>query len=79
VEDGKKALMGDVQKHTSLKDLLEEKKGSFNKKAAAEKKVIYARGIEDVANSGILNNALKVGAEAPSFSLTNATGDKVSI
>jgi peroxiredoxin len=39
----------------------------------------YAKGIEAVAASGILDQAKKVGDKAPNFTLKNATGKEVSL
>lgn len=39
----------------------------------------YARGIEAVAQSGILDSAKKAGDRAPDFTLTDADGEKVSL
>lgn len=63
----------------SLKDQLDAKKLAFEEKADDDKKSDYAKGIEAVANSGILESALQKGDLAPNFILTNANGDKVSL
>lgn len=62
-----------------LKQLLDEKKAAFEQKADPEKKRIYKEGIEDVAQSGILENALNVGDVAPNFTLNNAMGEPVAL
>jgi hypothetical protein len=38
---------------------------------------IIHRGTEELRNSGIMDRALKVGDNAPSFTLSNATGQEV--
>lgn len=63
----------------SLKSQLEAKKEAFSLKADSLKKKIYKEGIEDVANSGILDKALNVGDTAPNFKLTNALGESVEL
>ncbi len=63
----------------SLQAELDEKKNAFNEKATEEKKKLYAEGIDAVAKSGVLENALQVGDTAPNFTLTNATGQKISL
>ncbi len=68
-----------MTEETSLQDELNVKKDAFNTKAPEEKKKMYTEGIEAVAKSGVLENALQVGDQAPNFELTNATGKKVSL
>ncbi len=63
----------------SLKEQLDAKKQAFSEKADDEKKLVYAKGIDAVANSGILESALQEGDLAPNFILTNAVGEKVSL
>ena len=63
----------------SLQDELNEKRDAFNATAPEEKKKTYAEGIETVANSGVLENALQVGDKAPDFTLKNATGESVKL
>lgn len=62
-----------------LKAQLDAKKAAFEAKASDEKKKVYADGITDVKNSGILENAKQVGDEAVNFSLKNALGNEVSL
>lgn len=66
-------------KEPSLQEVLNEKKEAFNTKAPEEKKKGYAEGIEAVAKSGVLENAMQVGDKAPDFSLTNAKGEDVKL
>lgn len=63
----------------TLKEQLEERKVSFSQKADDYTKKIYKEGIEDVENSGIVQQAKQVGDQAPDFSLTNANGIKTSL
>lgn len=64
---------------TSLQDELNVKKDAFNAKAPDEKKKMYAEGIETVAKSGVLENAMQVGDMAPDFTLSNAKGEAVTL
>lgn len=64
---------------SNLKVQLDEKKANFETRASDHKKKIYAEGIQDVADSGILESAINVGDTAPDFSLLNATGQLVNL
>ena len=55
-----------------LDALLDLKRKASAAKSSDEKKQIYADGIADVKNSGILDSALNVGDKAPNFTLNNA-------
>ena len=68
-----------TKKPGELDALLEVRRKGFNAKASDEKKKIYAEGIEDVKNSGILEKALNVGDKAPNFTLNNALNKPVSL
>jgi len=68
-----------VEDYQPLQDVLDERKANFNAKASDEKKKVYAAGIQDILDKGILDNAKKVGETAPAFTLTNATGEEVSL
>ncbi len=63
----------------SLQDSLNARKAAWEVKASDEKKKLYAEGIADVANSGLLQNAKQVGNQAPEFTLQNALGENVSL
>ena len=63
----------------SLKTMLDAKRADFASKAPDSKKKLYAEGIQAVADSGIMESAINVGDRAPLFSLTNATGNTVSL
>lgn len=67
------------RKSESLKEQLDAKKSDFEQKADSTKKRIYKEGIDAVANSGVIENALNVGDVAPNFSLTNALGKQVAL
>lgn len=62
-----------------LDALLEVRRKASDAKSSDEKKKIYAEGIEDVKNSGILDKALNVGDKAPNFTLKNALNKPVSL
>ena len=62
-----------------LQNSLEEIKANFARKAPKEKRDTYELGVKEVAASGILDRALKVGDIAPDFSLSNAVGDLISL
>jgi len=63
----------------SLKAQLDERKQNFERKADKKVKAIYKDGIDAVAKSGILENALQNGQKAPNFKLKNALGDTVEL
>ena len=63
----------------SLTDSLNNKKSAFLNRASEEKIASYDRGIEAVAESGILETAINVRDKAPDFTLKNATGESVSL
>ncbi|MCL4160887.1 UNVERIFIED_CONTAM: hypothetical protein GTU68_067019 [Idotea baltica] len=71
--------MNSLKSASSLKSKLDEKKNNFEIKASDYKKKIYADGIQDVAESGILKSAINVGDVAPNFTLLNASGNKVTL
>ncbi|WP_339837198.1 peroxiredoxin-like family protein [uncultured Flavobacterium sp.] len=78
-EETKKEVTMETTNNSPLDSLLNIKKEEFSKKASEEKKQIYADGLTDVKNSGILNKALNVGDKAPSFTLKNALNKPVSL
>ena len=62
-----------------LQQQLDAKKSAFEAMASEEKIREYTKGIKAVQQSGMLQNALKVGDTAPDFTLTNGTGEKVTL
>lgn len=82
-EDFKKENQMNIMKSPnsafSLKSKLEEKKANFEKRADDQKKKIYAEGIQDVADSGIIESAINIGDLAPNFTLLNAMGDEITL
>lgn len=67
------------KEHGKLDDLLKVKREESAKNFSEEKRQIYADGIADVKNSGILDKALNVGQKSPNFNLNNATNKPVSL
>ncbi|APG65774.1 peroxiredoxin [Tenacibaculum todarodis] len=59
--------------------LLDEVRKAGAAKFTDEKKQIYADGISSVANSGVLESALKVGDKAHNFTLKNALNESVTL
>lgn len=66
-------------KSNTLEALLDKRAEASSKKFSEEKSKIYADGIADVKNSGVLENALNVGQKAPNFTLNNATNKPVAL
>lgn len=64
---------------SSLGDELMARSTASAQKFSDEKKKVYAEGIEAVANSGVLEKALKVGDKALDFTLNNSSGKAVSL
>ena len=62
----------------SLQSTLDEYKANFQKKAPGEVLKQMHRATENLRNSGILEQVLKTGDQAPHFSLTSAAGQMVS-
>lgn len=59
--------------------MLDEVRQASASKFTDEKKKIYADGISSVANSGVLDSALKVGDKAHNFTLKNALNESVTL
>lgn len=64
---------------TTLKQQLEARAEESAKKLPAEVRTEFAKGIEAVDESGILDQAKKVGDKAPDFTLKNAKGKEVQL
>ncbi|MEL0653061.1 peroxiredoxin-like family protein [Algibacter sp. TI.3.09] len=62
-----------------LDALLDVQRKAGIAKFTKEKNQIYADGITNVVNSGILDKALNVGDKAPNFTLNNALNQPVSL
>ncbi len=63
----------------SLREELDAAKAKFGEIAPAERRAMYEDGIDAVAASGIYGEAMKVGDVAPDFTLTNTTGESVTL
>ena len=63
----------------SLKDKLDERKENFKTKAPQDAQEIMHRATEDLKNSGIMDHVVKVGDEAPDFTLKNTESQDVSL
>jgi peroxiredoxin len=63
----------------TLRSKLEARKAQFMETAPPEMVAIFDRGVEQVAESGVLATALKVGDTAPAFALPNAQEQEVSL
>ncbi len=62
----------------SLQDKLDDVKKEFESSAPAEALTIMHRVTEDLQNSGIMDHVLKVGENAPGFTLPDVQGQMVS-
>lgn len=63
----------------TLQSTIEAKKAANRANADPEKLKAYADGIQSVADSGIVEKAKNIGDTAPDFTLTNATGQSVTL
>ena len=62
-----------------LQEQLDTYKKSFEEKAPKDALEVMHRATEDLANSGILDRAVKVGDRAPDFILKNTAGKEISL
>jgi peroxiredoxin len=72
------SMIKDEPKKT-LREKLENKKKNFIQTADEKKKIAYEDGIIAIKENGILDDAINAGDKAPTFTLPNATGKKVSL
>ena len=61
----------------TLQEKLDAYKREFVEKVPEEKRAVMERATEDLKNSGILDNTIKVGDRLPSFELKNHRGETV--
>lgn len=58
---------------------LQAKKTSFAERAPDDLKALYDDGLRAVVEAGVVENAKSMGDTAPNFTLTNQTGEEVSL
>ncbi len=63
----------------SLQDKLDERREAFTQQAPPEMRATFSQGIDQVAESGVLDSALKEGDCAPDFTLPADNGDTVTL
>ncbi len=63
----------------SVQAKLDAMKAAFEKQAPPDMVAALSEGVRDVAASGVLQTALKVGDKAPDFELPDAVGNKVKL
>lgn len=79
VENKREALQEERPSKSSLQDMLDARKANSRGKRDTAKSNAYAKGIAEVANSGIYESAKNTGDEAPGFALNNASGEQVTL
>ena len=62
-----------------LQEKLDAYKKSFLKTAPADAVAVMHRATRDLANSGIVEKAVKAGDRAPDFTLENTAGEKIGL
>lgn len=62
-----------------LTEQLQAKREASAAQSAPDKKKVFAKGIQDVKDSGIEKRATTVGDKAPNFKLPNANGESVAL
>ena len=58
---------------------LQATSASFAERASADVKALYADGIQAVVDAGVIDQAKKMGDQAPGFTLSNQDGQEVSL
>ncbi|MDV7186537.1 peroxiredoxin-like family protein [Lutibacter sp. TH_r2] len=79
VNSNNQIKMESTKKQGELEALLTERAEASSKKFSEEKSKIYAEGLADIKNSGILGKALNVGDKVPDFTLNNSLDKPVSL
>lgn len=69
----------EVSAATTLGEQLAERQAGFEKDAPPERVATMAAAVATVADSGILDKALKKGDKAPDFTLQNPVGESVNL
>lgn len=72
-------ISGEAPRPTSLQARLDAKNAEFRAKASPQTTALFEQGIQDIAASGVLATALKVGDTAPDFELPDARGGNISL
>jgi hypothetical protein len=62
-----------------LQEKLDQYKKSFLEKAPPDAVAVMQRATRDLADSGLVEKAVKVGDCAPDFTLENTAGEKVGL
>jgi len=68
-----------LRRAAGLQRQLDELREKLEKSAPADRIKVYNEGVEQVAASGVMESALKVGARAPDFTLKDAKGASVTL
>ncbi len=63
----------------SLADQLRERKNAYKKRAPKERTQMVQKAVQEIKDSGILDDALKVGDQAPDFTLEDPLGRPVAL
>jgi peroxiredoxin len=64
---------------SSLQQRLDRIKENYSKRMTAEQSANNEKNMQDIASTGVLQRALKVGDKAPTFALPNAKGGSTSL
>lgn len=64
---------------STLKEELDARRAEFMRTASPEKAIAFQRGVDELAASGIAERTVRVGDQAPDFTLTNARGEPVTL
>ena len=75
----KEPAPADTTNVESMQAKLDDMKAAFEKQAPPDMVAALSEGVRDVAASGVLQTALKVGDKAPDFELPDAVGKKVRL
>jgi len=64
---------------STLKEELDARRAEFMRTASPEKAIAFQRGVDELAASGIAERTVRVGDQAPDFTLANARGEQVTL
>lgn len=68
-----------MQQVEVLQNKLDEIRAKFSEKAPEEMKEAFQQGVNELIESGLVDDALSVGDQAKGFTLSNAVGEEVSL